>query len=178
MGLLRLVSTFWSVAVLYKLTPQVNINSFYRICDKLGTKWCIILDIYLKALSSVDFRKQFYGIFHITWTCVPAGCSDSRWRSKTMKGFIQNQVKPNISLKICITLYQYRSQFRFLQLYLSLHLNDTPDSTQDYVSWTWTGKEQHKRTLNRLYRPRKEWNCTYRKNCCRVHRHLCKHVQY
>ena len=38
-----------------------------------------------------------------------SGCPDSRWRSKTMKGFIQNQVKSNISIKIYTTLYQYRS---------------------------------------------------------------------
>ena len=39
---------------------------------------CNTLYIYLKALSSVDLRKQFYGIFHINVNL----CPDSRWQSK------------------------------------------------------------------------------------------------
>ena len=63
MRLRRVVSTFWSVVVLYN--PAVKKNSIYRICDELAIKLSIISDMYLKTLSTADFRKQFHGIFHI-----------------------------------------------------------------------------------------------------------------
>ena len=36
MGLRQAVSTFWSVV--FYTTPQVKINSFYRVHDKLAVK--------------------------------------------------------------------------------------------------------------------------------------------
>ena len=33
----------------------------------------MILDKYLKTLSSVDLRKQFYDILNVIWACVPDG---------------------------------------------------------------------------------------------------------
>ena len=62
-----------------------KINSFYRNCDKLAPKLCIIPDIYLKTLSNVDLRKRFYGIFHIIWKCVPDGLPSFKMEEKPWK---------------------------------------------------------------------------------------------
>ena len=50
--------------------PQVDINSFYGICDKLATKWCIILDIFTWKFWAVwTWENNFMAFSILTWTC-------------------------------------------------------------------------------------------------------------
>ena len=62
----------------------------------------MIPDIYLKILSSIDLRKQFYGSFHIIWMCVPAGMPWFKMVENTMKRLILLLSSADSSISLAI----------------------------------------------------------------------------